>query len=149
MKINVKIRDEELNALLNNLGKNAKNTESVMKDLSVYMKQQVMENFKAEGRPEQWRPLSEKYLKYKLQKKGASKLLEFHGKLKQSINARSSKGEARVRTGVKYGVYHQTGTKKMPARPFMPSSDVPDMPPFDDKGMQYMKRKLQEAIMNV
>ena len=149
MQVSFNVQDAEVKAMLKKLKRKTGDLKPALKDISVYMKKEVMTNFKKQGRPS-WKPLSPAYAAYKAQKAGGGKpILEFHGKLKQSINARSSATKAETKTGVKYGVYHQTGTKKMPARPFMPSSDVPDMPPFDDKGMQYMKRKLQEAIMNV
>jgi phage gpG-like protein len=147
MRVNVSIDDKALMKTLGKLQDNVKRLKPAMADISVYMKNQVMKNFEAEGRPERWQPLSEKYLRYKLEEKGTSKLLEFHGKLKQSISIRSTWKDAEVFTGVKYGVYHQTGTRKMPARPFMPSEDIQDMPPFDNLGMKYIKRKLTEAVM--
>jgi len=146
MRINVSIDDKQLQEKLKLLKKNSNSLKSTMRDIGVYMKNGVMKNFEAEGRP-RWKPLSQKYLEYKLEKKGVSKILEFHGKLKQSISIRSTQTYAQVYTGVKYGVYQQTGTRKMPARPFMPTEKIQDMPPFDDLGMNYIKRKLTEAVM--
>ncbi|HOO49817.1 MAG TPA: phage virion morphogenesis protein [Alphaproteobacteria bacterium] len=147
MKFSVTIDDKELQKKLKNLKDNSKNLKSTMADISVYMKKQVMDNFEAEGRPQRWKSLSKKYLEYKLSVKGVSKILEFHGKLKQSISSSSTKNEARTFTGVKYGVHQQTGTGKMIARPFMPDKKNEDMPPFDKLGMEYIKRKLTEAVM--
>lgn len=146
MQINIYVDDKELVKKLNQIAKNSNQLNSVFQDIGVYMKRKVMENFENEGNP-RWKPLSKKYLERKLQVKGTSKILEFHGKLKQSISTRSTGQYAKVFTGVKYGVYHQTGTRKMPARPFMPSDDIPDMRPFDDLGIEYIKKKLQEAVM--
>jgi|GEM_PF-1502647 phage gpG-like protein len=146
MKITVTIDDKELKRKLKKLSENPKRLKSTMSNISIYMKKKVLENFEVEGNP-RWKPLSKKYLEYKLQVKGASKILEFHGKLKQSISTRSNAKSAENFTGVKYGVYHQTGTGKMPARPFMPSKKLPEMPPFDKLGMDYITQKLQEAVM--
>lgn len=147
MRFSVSIDDKALQKKLKDLQNNAKRLKPVMRDISVYMKKQVLDNFEAEGRPERWKPLSKKYLEYKLSVKGVSKILEFHGELGQKFNTRSSWKDAQVFSGVKYGVYHQTGTRKMPARPFMPDKKNMDMPPFDNLGMAYIKRKLTEAVM--
>jgi len=146
MRVSVYVDDKELKKKLNQLAKNSNRLQSTMRDIGIYMKSKVMDNFEAEGNP-RWKPLSKKYLERKLQVKGTSSILEFHGKLKQSISTQTTGQYAKVFTGVKYGVYHQTGTRKMPARPFMPSKEIPDMQPFDNLGMDYISRKLKEAVM--
>jgi len=105
------------------------------RDAGVYMKEEIMINFSEEGRPRKWKPLSAKYLEYKMQKKGSSKILEFTGRLKNSINTQYSNDKAKVFTGVKYGVKHQMGLG-VPARPFFPDSQNSDIPPFDSKGKE-------------
>jgi len=144
MDVTYHVDDAEVKAMLKKLERKAKTMKPAMNDISVYMKHEVMDNFKSQGRPNKWQPLSEKYSKYKSESAGAGKpILEFHGKLKQSINAKHTNDNAMVRTGVKYGVYHQTGTRKMPARPFMPDKKNPNMPPFDTKGINRIKRIIE------
>lgn len=144
MDISYNVDDAEVKAMLRKLEHKAKTMKPAMNDISVYMKREVMDNFKAQGRPTKWRPLSERYSAFKSQSAGSGKpILEFHGKLKQSINAKSTNANAEVKTGVLYGVYHQTGTRKMPARPFMPDSKNPNMPPFDSKGIGRIKQIIE------
>jgi len=132
------VDDREVKSLLKKLKRRVLNRQPAMRDISIFMKKEVLENFKEEGRPTHWKPLSPQYAKYKDETRGAGKpILEFDGKLKQSINARSTDDNAIVRTGVKYGVYQQTGTGSgLPARPFMPDKKNRDMPPFDVRGLQ-------------
>ena len=109
-----------------------------MRNIAQMMRSTVDKNFEAEGRDERgrthiWKELASstqgRRAKYKGEAKKAHPILEFTGRLKQSINIAWGKDWAQVYTGVKYGVYHQTGTKKMPARPFMvmPKSDLRDI----------------------
>jgi len=124
-----------------------------MQDVGVYMKSEVMENFQAEGRPYHWQPLSPKYEEHKAEVKGsAGKILEFMGRLKQSINMRATNTTAEVFSGVGYGVYHQTGTRKMPQRAFMPVEGNMNIPPFDREGLQNIEqiflRHIHKAVGN-
>jgi len=150
MKINVKINDSGAQKKLQKLRRNTDNLQPTMNDIALRMKKEVMENFKTEGRPRKWLKLSPKYLEYKIKKRGAGKpILEFNGKLKQSINTKSSNDEARVFTAVRYGVYNQTGTRRgLPPRPFMPDDDNPDMPPFDNQTLNWIERRLKKAVMD-
>jgi len=144
MDVSYAVDDIEVKAMLRELERKAKSMKPAMQDVSVYMKREVMDNFKAQGRPNKWQPLSERYASFKSQSAGSGKpILEFHGKLKQSINAKHTNNNAMVRTGVLYGVYHQTGTRKMPARPFMPDSKNPNIPPFDSKGIGRIKQIIE------
>ena len=144
MEVSYAVDDLEVKAMLRELARKSKNMKPPMQDISVYMKNAVMKNFESQGRPTKWKPLSARYAKFKSQSAGSGKpILEFHGKLKQSINAKHTNNNAMVKTGVKYGVYHQTGTRKMPARPFMPDSKNPNMPPFDTKGINRIKQIIE------
>jgi len=109
-----------------------------MRDIAQMMRSTVNKNFEAEGRDESgrthtWKGLApstqKRRAKYKGEQYKAHPILEFTGRLKQSINTAWGKDWAQVYTGVEYGVYHQTGTKKMPARPFMvmPEQDLADI----------------------
>lgn len=71
-----------------------------------------------------WAALSPPYLKRKL-KQGFSKAkLERTGELKASIVAESGDDYAEVAVGAPYAIYHQLGTRKMPARPFLGIDDA-------------------------
>lgn len=91
------------------------------------LKKTVMRNFEAQGRPTKWKPLSPRYRAWKKEHGYTDKILVRTGRLRQSINTRYTNDEAAVYTGVKYGVLHQTGTRRLPKRPFLvlPNEDLP------------------------
>jgi len=147
MAITFTYTDKGIDTLTKRLNKELSDLSKPLKDVAVYMKEEVMENFEQEGRPKGWAALADSTIEKKKKAKGVSgQILEFHGKLKQSINLRSDKSEASVFSGVFYGVYHQTGTRKMPQRAFMPYSDSDGIPPFDTKGIENIKDILLEHL---
>ena len=77
--------------------------------------------FKTEGRSHgiDWAPLKEKYLRYKVKKGFSEKKLHRTTTLAQSFTYKIEDYYAIVGTPVKYAVYHEFGTKKMPPRPFV------------------------------
>jgi len=144
MQVQFNVQDKDVKAMLLKLQSKTGNLKPALRDIGIYMKKEVMDNFAAEGRPNRWHPLSKKYAARKAASMGAGKpILEFHGKLKQSINVRTGTNKTEVNTGVKYGVYHQTGTRKMVARPFMPDRKNQNIPPFHTGGINYIKRIIQ------
>ena len=84
-------------------------------------------NFGAQGTPEKWRPLSPKYAKWKSRVRPGRQILVFDGTMYASLRGvRNGTGPGTIRqiypkraefgTMVPYAIYHQTGTRKMPAR---------------------------------
>ncbi len=147
MAITFTYTDKGVDTLTSKLSKELDDLSQPLRDVAVYMKEEVMENFEREGRPTKWTSLAASTIKQKRKAKGVSgQILEFHGKLKQSINIRSGKDEAAVFSGVFYGVYHQTGTRKMPQRAFMPYSQNDGIPPFDSKGIENIKAILFDHL---
>lgn len=68
-------------------------------------------------RPEPWAPLAASTVK----RKGHDKLLYDTGKLRDSITLGDvTDTRATVGTDAPYSIFHQLGTKKMSARPFIP-----------------------------
>lgn len=82
---------------------------------------QLSRLFKTEGKSlgVEWAPLTEKYLKWKLKKGFSEKRLHRTTTLAQSFHSRATDTQAVIGTPVKYSIYHEYGTRKMPARPFM------------------------------
>lgn len=150
MAVTFTYTDIDVQKLAGRLTKELSDLSKPLKDIAVYMKEEVMENFEQEGRPTKWTALAASTIEKKRKAKGVSgQILEFHGKLKQSINIRSTKDEAAVFSGVFYGVYHQTGTRKMPQRAFMPYSDTDGIPPFNAKGIENIKEILMDHLTRV
>jgi phage gpG-like protein len=94
------------------------------------MVKSMHKTFNLEGRPRKWKGLAES-TKKAYRRRGRSpeehKLLQDEGDLIGSLTHEVD----RVNTGVKwgygdnvdYGIYHQQGTRKMPSRKFITSSD--------------------------
>jgi len=82
------------------------------------------EQFAKEGHGEHgaWPPLSEKYAAQKERKYPGKPILEASGRMKDELLSKDNKGEMTPQTfsygsqEVGYSIWHQTGTKKMPAR---------------------------------
>ena len=81
-------------------------------------------------RPAPWPPLAEKTVR----RKGHGKLLYDTGKLRDSIRMDPpTANEAKVGTDAPYAIYHQKGTGKMPARPFIPVSPEGKLTPQTER----------------
>lgn len=98
--------------------------------MALEFKEMILRNFDYEGRDEEgkthtWAPLKESTVRQRARYKGpaqaAHPILELTGALKQSIRPTYSASEMYfgVTVGERYGIYHQFGTDKMPARPFL------------------------------
>lgn len=101
--------------------------EPLVKSIREVVIPSIRANFAAEGRPA-WRPLAPATV---IDRKGASgPILDRTGKLLKvatQFNIWTYTRESATITGidsrVKYGKYHQGGTRKMPARPFIVLQD--------------------------
>ncbi len=91
------------------------------------------EQFKSEGakgRGGKWKPLSRPYAQQKANKYGVQPILRATGRLEKSLTSKTSdtrvvmeKQEFGIGTTLFYAAYHQSGTKKMPARPVISFSN--------------------------
>jgi len=88
---------------------------------ALYLESELSRIFKTEGRSHdvEWAPLKEAYLKQKIKQGYSEKKLHRTTTLAQSFTSRVENKSAIVGTPVKYAPFHEFGTKKMPARPFM------------------------------
>ncbi len=101
-----------------------KNYEIPMKQIASELYAGVMKNFKEQGTGKaKWAPFSARTLYAKAHRKHKKTfnptLLQDTGFLKNSIYPKSGKDYAYVSTNVPYAKFHQFGTKKIPARPFL------------------------------
>ncbi len=94
-------------------------------DLSPALKQgrlvmlaSVNKNFAQSGRPA-WAPLRPATLKQKKRLGYSSAPLIRNGQLKRSIAGKVTRNSLRIGTAVPYAKFHQLGTSKMKARPFL------------------------------
>jgi phage virion morphogenesis protein len=116
--VKVEIRgdtDEKLTVILSRVADLSK----PMAEIGQLMKRSVIENFQAGGRPDKWKPLSEKYLAWKLTHGYTSQILVLTHRLMQSFSVQTDSKSARVFTGVKYAGKHNFGDGQTPQRQFM------------------------------
>lgn len=72
-----------------------------------------------------WKPLTRAYAQWKEKKAPGKPILELTGTLKRSLTRPNARGSVRrvtedeltIGTSIPYGIFHQTGTRKMVARP--------------------------------
>lgn len=120
----------------------ARNWRPALNEAALYMERQTKLRFAREEAPDgtPWAPLATSTIRRKLSgkggkrrdgrgrflKSGSTKILVDTGILESGIAARpASDTQASVETtaGAEYGIWHQIGTKRMPARPYLGFSD--------------------------
>ena len=72
-----------------------------------------------EATGKEWEHVDEKYLKRKIKKGFSEKTLHRTTALKQSFYAVYKKNKGIVGTPVEYAIFHEEGTRYIPARPFI------------------------------
>jgi len=130
MRLNVHVDDTRVQSVLLKQKLKLKNLTPAMQAASIMLHRIVMDNFKAEGRPQKWPDLSPVTKAIKRKKHGTlPPILVDTGTLRRSIHNDYSRVEARVSTPVQYAKKHQTGSGNVPPRPFMvlPDSEVPKL----------------------
>jgi phage virion morphogenesis protein len=85
-------------------------------EIEIRIKKQFQSKGEAYG--EEWQPVKESYLQWKRRRGFAEKTLHKTGRLSQSFSSVVMPFEARIGTEVEYAIFHELGTRKMPARPF-------------------------------
>ena len=83
------------------------------------MLKSVHNNFIEAGRPIPWRPLSPAYAVRKARQGYSILPLTRTGLLRRSIAFRVRNNSLKIGTSVTYAPYHQFGTSRMPARPYL------------------------------
>lgn len=119
IKINVKIADAEVKALLTRLRERVEDLTPVMNTIGQIVRTSVGKNFEAGGRPDRWQPSQRATREVGL-------TLVDSARLKNSINAKATSKQVAIGTNVIYGAIHQLGGKagrgkkvSIPARPFL------------------------------
>ncbi len=137
VKLNIVVQDKGVSALFKRLQQRLADTRPVMADLGERVKGSVQRNFDEEGRPVKWARLKLGTIlswagrkktfftkKGSFSKKGQAaiagrKILTDTGALRRSISSRATHNQVDVFTRKKYAIFHQEGTRRMPARKFM------------------------------
>lgn len=97
-----------------------------------------------------WKALSPAYAAQKLKRFGQKPILQATGKLYRSLTQANAEGsvvnkmpqELVIGSSIPHGIYHQTGTNKMPARPPIEIR----MPSQKEKLLKPMREKLLDLI---
>ncbi len=89
--------------------------------IGAYGVSKLSKGFQTEGRSlgVEWKPVKESYLKQKIKKGFSEKTLHRTTTLAQSFHSKATDTQVQIGTPVPYSIYHEYGTKRMPARPFM------------------------------
>jgi len=115
--IKIIVNDTAAKILIENVSKKAKNLGPITRRAVLYQERQTKLNFARESDPDgaPWAALKPSTL---ARKKTRAKLRE-ESILINSIASSSSGGSGRIFATDQKGIYHQLGTRYMPARPFL------------------------------
>lgn len=119
--------EEKLNRAFDTLGKTVSDWRPAWPEIEQIFFRAELEQFNSEGaRSTKWAPLGSKYAKQKARRFPGRKMLVRTGRLKRSLSVIGSGGSDQIRDAdqtsltlgsrVDYGIYHQRGTPRMPAR---------------------------------
>ena len=115
----------EVNVFLDGNMKRMQDLTAPLKKGGNLMLRSTHENFKSQGRPTRWSPLSPKYLKRKLSEGFGFFTLIRKGGLRGSIVFAADKKKLKVGTSNPYAAAHQFGSpqRNLPKRPFLVFQD--------------------------
>ena len=99
-------------------------SEAVLQPAVAVVARAIERNFKEEGRPARWKPLTPAYARYKSHRWPGKKILQRTGVLRDSIRVTVEPGRGNTAaivasTDVPYALVHQFGTTFIPPRPFL------------------------------
>lgn len=157
--ITVEVLDESVIAALKRLRARAQDMLPAMEEIGAAVRTHIDLNFRAESDPhgKPWEPLSA----VTTRRRGSSaKILRDDVILANSITYQANKESVEIGTSVIYSGTHQFGAKKgqygrtkrgapipwgdIPARPFMPSSKLPD--DLSDEIIDIVERHIAKAL---
>jgi len=121
--IQVTIKDEELKDLIKKAERTVSNLTPMLKRSGVHMISSMDKNFKAQGRPQKWKPLSPNTVINR--RKGSAIVLQDTGRLRMSVLSRAAPGNIYKLTknsltmgsALKVAEWHQYGTPPYLIRP--------------------------------
>ncbi|MEM6432966.1 MAG: phage virion morphogenesis protein [Cyanobacteria bacterium P01_D01_bin.115] len=111
-----------------NLVDRTRNWRPALNEAALYMERQTKLRFAREEAPDgtQWAPLAASTRAAKKLRGAPLKILVDTGILESGIAARpasDTQASVEATAGAEYGIWHQIGTKRMPARPYLGFSD--------------------------
>lgn len=120
VKLEIQVQDLGATALMQQLKARLQDTRPILLDFGERMKGSIRRNFEAEGRPGRWAALKESTLRARLRRYGGGgKILQASGLLINAINPQVVGNRIEITAARMYASFHQEGTRKMAARPFL------------------------------
>ena len=112
--------NEQIKALLKKAGDKGKDLRVPLKRAGILMVGSIDKNFRAEGRPDKWTPLSDMTLAMRRKHGKGAKILQDTGRGKGSMAYKViSNKQVEIGTDVQYMATHQTGKGRIPQRKFL------------------------------
>ena len=112
--------NEQIKALLKKAGDKGKDLRIPLKRAGILMVGSIDKNFRAEGRPDKWTPLSDMTLAMRRKHGRGAKILQDTGRGKGSMAYKViSNKQVEIGTDVQYMAAHQTGKGRIPQRKFL------------------------------
>lgn len=129
--IEIRIANEELQRVLNELVQKSSDLRPLMKNIAGILEDSVEENFEQEGKPDKWEELKPSTIKQRTQKGYyPGKILQMRGELAASITSKYDENSAIVGTNKVYAAIHQFGGEagqnkeaEIPERPYLKLGD--------------------------
>lgn len=128
---------------------------TTMNTIGNMVQNKIEESFENEESPwnEKWEKLKDATLKYKLKKGKSSKKLRFDGDLAERWKPHVDEKSVVIANNIKspkgfaYGVVHQWGSKRVPARRFFPVDESGRLESGLQKQIEdYLDKKIEQAI---
>lgn len=116
MAVRVRVESTELKRALSAATRRARRMRPAWRQVGELLLRSIAENFSQEGRPRSWEPWAPSTA---ARRGPGGRILDETGRLRSSIRARTDARGVTVETSVRYGGFHQEGTRRMPARPFL------------------------------
>ncbi|WNY75966.1 phage virion morphogenesis protein [Pasteurella multocida] len=136
--INFEFDDNEIQRALANLLALGQGKD-LMRKVANIVRQDVEDAFDHERAPDgkPWDKLDKRYQERRYKNGYDGKILQMHGNLLNSLDIDYGDRFALIGVSEPYGQYHQKGTDKMPARPFLGVSET---------GVEEIKQLLQREL---
>lgn len=111
---------------LEQMGARGQNMQPALDEVGGYVLGQLIpEQFKKQGTPKRWAPLSPRYAAWKRRRYGNLPILVLTGRMRKGFKIKTGPRSLSIvntvkrRGGKPYWVYHQYGTRHMPRRPVL------------------------------
>ncbi|MGL5923830.1 phage virion morphogenesis protein [Chroococcidiopsis sp.] len=146
------INDREIQHAFNRLKQASSDLKAPMSDIGEHFLKRADDGFRNETDPwgVPWQPLKPKTIARKQKDRKILKVLQSTGLLRASFSYTADSNSVEIgtnrvsATGAPIAIFHQLGTRKMPARPMLPETDR--LPPQD---LEEVLAILEEHITGV